>query len=161
MYLIYISHIPCLLNLSRFLLSETCSLYMQNIHMAIKWQIHDSHKYILRTGANEIMYSQTSPALKICPLIHHVYSVVISFLDYLYIFGLSQTGTLNMPNINLVINNWTIHWGTSWDWGHPPNGIQRSQASPVLKMPPPLSMKSIILHIWNTFPPSDCPNHAF
>ena len=42
-----------------------------------------------------------------------------------------------MPNINMVINNWTIHRGTSWERGHPQNGILHSQVSPVLIIPPP------------------------
>ena len=75
-----------------------------------------------------------------------MYSVFnyISYLEYFYIFGLSQIDILNMPNINLIINNWTIHRGTSWERGHPRNGTLRSQAFPVPKMPPPLSI-SIIL----------------
>ena len=36
--------------------------------------------------------------------------------------------------------DYTIHRGTSWERGHPQNGIVRSQASPILKMLPPASI---------------------
>ena len=56
-----------------------------------------------------------------------------------------------------------IHRGTSWERGHPQNGISRSQASPVLKMLPPASIYIpliwLILHIKNII--LGCLKHSF
>ena len=61
-----------------------------------------------------------------------MYSINTNYVTYLLhfsIFWLSKRCILNMSNINLVINNWIIHIGTSWEWGHPQNSIAFSNVS--------------------------------
>ena len=72
----------------------------------------------MRMGASSERYTTflSIPGSENAPSPNHMYFIEINYITYLEYFDnlwLSLTCTLNMSNINLVINNLIIHRGTS------------------------------------------------